>query len=135
MTNLNGTNGFAIPGIAPNGYLGTVVSTAGDINGDGIADLVLGAYGVNSDDGASYIIFGSRGEFTSPFNLTNLNGTNGFTVPGVVSNAQLGGAVGTAGDINGDGISDLVLGAATENSNVGTSYVHFWKPKRISILF
>ena len=43
LATLNGANGFAIPGIAADGYLGSSVSTAGDINGDGKADLVLGA--------------------------------------------------------------------------------------------
>ena len=49
LTTLNGTNGFAIPGIAASGDLGFSVSTAGDINGDGKDDLVLGAYDVSSE--------------------------------------------------------------------------------------
>ena len=44
LNNLNGNNGFMVPGIASSGYLGDSVSTAGDINGDNITDLVLGAY-------------------------------------------------------------------------------------------
>ena len=100
-----------VPGIASNGCLGISVSTAGDINGDNITDLVLGAYGANSDNGTAYVIFGSRGGFVSPFNLTNLNGNNGFMVPGIASSGPLGNSVSTAGDINGDNITDLVLGA------------------------
>jgi hypothetical protein len=125
LTNLNGNNGFMVPDIASNGYLGTSVSTAGDINGDGISDLVLGATGVNSTAGASYVIFGGRGNFASSFDLTNLNGTNGFTIPGTASNGELGVSVSTAGDINGDGISDFVLGAYQANSSTGVSYVIF----------
>ena len=125
LTNLNGNNGFMVPGIASGGYLGISVSTAGDINGDNITDLVLGAYAANSRNGTAYVIFGSRGGFTSPFNLTNLNGNNGFMVPGIASNGYLGISVSTAGDINGDNITDLVLGAYQANSNNGTAYVIF----------
>ena len=125
LTNLNGSNGFMVPGIASSGVLGISVSTAGDINGDNIADLVLGAYGANANNGTAYVIFGSREGFTSPFNLTNLNGSNGFMVPGIASSGVLGYSVSTAGDINGDNITDLVLGAPGANANNGTAYVIF----------
>jgi hypothetical protein len=125
LTNLNGSNGFTVPGLAISGYLGISVSGAGDINGDGLSDLVLGAYAINSYNGTSYVIFGSRAQFPSSFNLSNLNGINGFTVPGIVAGGNLGYSVGTAGDINGDGLSDLVLGAYGANSGAGTSYVVF----------
>ena len=50
-------------------------------------------------------------EFPASFDLNDLNGGNGFTIPGVASGGWLGGSVSTAGDVNGDGITDLVLGA------------------------
>ena len=125
LNNLNGTNGFIVPGVASQGFLGGSVSIAGDINGDGISDLILGAYQANSLAGASYVIFGSRGGFPSSFNLNNLNGTNGFIVPGVMTGnqgGQLGRSVSTAGDVNGDGLGDLLLGAPGTNGN---SYIIF----------
>jgi hypothetical protein len=125
LTQLNGTNGFTIPGVVASGYLGRPVSTAGDINGDNITDLVLGAYGANANLGASYVIFGSRSPFPASFNLTQLNGTNGFTIPGVAAGGQLGYSVSSAGDINGDKITDLVLGANGANAGLGASYVIF----------
>ena len=125
LTNLTGSNGFTIPGIIANGYLGVSVSSAGDINGDNLSDLVLGAYQVNSGLGASYVIFGSRSKLPASFNLNNLNGTNGFAIPGIAASGQLGWSVSSAGDINGDNLSDLVLGARQANSNNGTSYVIF----------
>ena len=133
LATLNGTNGFTIPGVASDG-LGYSVSMAGDINGDNIMDLVLGAISANSDNGMAYVIFGSRKEFESTFNLTTLNGTNGFTVPGVVSGGGLGLSVSIAGDVNGDSITDLVLGAPHANSN-GIAYVIFGSRSRFAASF
>lgn len=138
LTTLNGGNGFSIPGITRAGYLGSSVSTAGDVNGDKIADLVLGAPS-NSKPGISYVLFGSHGEFPAVFDLTTLNGSNGFAIPGISSGGELGDSVNTAGDINGDGISDLVLGAPFSDSYTdftdsytGASYVIFGKNTSIS---
>ncbi len=77
------------------------------------------------NNGTAYVIFGSRGEFVSPFNLANLNGNNGFMVPGIAPSGLLGFSVSTAGDINGDNITDLVLGALNANGGNGTAYVIF----------
>ena len=97
LTNLNGSNGFVIPGVAANGDLGSSVSTAGDVNGDGLADLVLGAPWANSSNGTSYVLFGTRGGFPPSFNLANLNGSNGFVIPGVAAGGELGSSVSTQG--------------------------------------
>src|SRR4051812_48195205 len=110
LTALNGNNGFTIPGLAANNYLGYHVSAAGDVNGDGKDDLIVGAYGVNSKAGAVYVIFGQTNGFPAFFNVTTLNGSNGFTIPGLASNDCLGASVGAAGDVNGDGKADLLVG-------------------------
>ncbi|MEH1873626.1 beta strand repeat-containing protein [Nostoc sp.] len=126
LSNLNGTNGFFINGIAANNQSGNSVSNAGDINGDGIDDLIIGASGgdpnINSDADQSYVVFGGKNLGSGgSFNLSDLNGTNGFLINGIVPN--------NAGDINGDGIDDLIIGAsgADRNSNsvAGQSYVVF----------
>ena len=135
LNQLNGTNGFTIPGVSGTKFLGFSVSFAGDINNDNISDLVFGATGTNSDLGAGYVIFGSRSPFPASFNLTQLNGANGFTIPGVVPNGQLGWSVSTAGDVNGDNITDLVLGARTANGNLGCSYVLFGSQKSFPASF
>ena len=77
--------------------------------------------------GAGYVIFGNRKGFTPSFNLTNLDGINGFSIQGVVPGGGLGFSISTAGDVNGDGVSDLLLGAVGANLNAGTSYVIFGK--------
>jgi hypothetical protein len=127
LSSLNGTNGFAVIGIHKDDISGFSLS-GGDINGDGIADLLVGAWGApaNAKQGASYVIFGSRGAFPANISLSNLNGANGFAVIGENNNDGSGYAL-SSGDINGDGIADLLIGAwyAPAGANRGASYVIF----------
>ena len=61
MSSLNGLNGFVLNGVSENDQSGRSVSAAGDINGDGIDDLIIGAYFADSNEsasGASYVVFG-----------------------------------------------------------------------------
>jgi hypothetical protein len=120
LTTLNGTNGFVISA-GTRDFLGCSVGTAGDVNGDGKTDLVLGAPYTNNNRGAAYVIFG-QSSFPSFFNLSTLNGANGFVVNG--DTTRLGWSVNTAGDVNGDGKADLVLGAPFTN-NRGAACVIF----------
>ncbi|MEH2058963.1 MAG: hypothetical protein V7K97_22965 [Nostoc sp.] len=131
LSTLNGTNGFAINGINPGDFSGISVSSAGDINGDGIDDLIIGAMLASANgslSGQSYVVFGSKSGFSAQFNLSTLNGTNGFAINGINANDESGWSVSSAGDINGDGIDDLIIGAGLASPNgtrSGQSYVLF----------
>lgn len=129
LTLLNGTTGFQIEGLNANDNLGYSVSSAGDINGDGKSDLVLGAYNASSggrlQSGSAYILFGKAGGWPAVFDLNVLDGSNGFKIEGLGANDQLGISVGAAGDINGDGKSDLLLAASGVNAGTGAVYVLF----------
>ncbi|MEH2046453.1 beta strand repeat-containing protein [Nostoc sp.] len=131
LSNLNGTNGFLINGINPRNYLGISISSEGDINSDGIDDLIIGASSASPNgqgSGQSYVVFGSKGGFGAQFNLATLNGTNGFTINGINTYDNLGTSVNSAGDFNGDDIDDLIIGARGASPNgqsSGQSYVVF----------
>jgi Ca2+-binding RTX toxin-like protein len=124
LQSLNGSNGFILKGIDASDLLGTAVTSAGDLNGDGIDDLAVSAIGggqvvTNSQGftasdrrGEIYVVFGSKKGFETRINLFNLNGSNGFIVDGKDANDSLGSALSNVGDINGDGVDDLVIGAA-----------------------
>ncbi|MCX8518791.1 MAG: FG-GAP-like repeat-containing protein, partial [Methylophilaceae bacterium] len=124
-----GSGGFVLNGEAANNYSGFSVSTAGDINGDGFADLILGAYYANGSTGKSYVVFGKAN--WSGISALNLNaiaqGSGGFVLNGEANNDISGDSVSTAGDINGDGFADFIIGAPGINSRLGKSYVVFGK--------
>ena len=124
LNSLNGTNGFRLDGEASHDWSGCSVSITGDINGDGYADLLIGALGHASNTGRSYVVFGGPGIGSSGLlALSSLNGTNGFKLDGEASNDQSGQSVSAAGDINGDGYGDLLIGAHYHASYTGRSYV------------
>lgn len=128
LTKLNGVNGFKIEGLSAGDYLGAAISTAGDLNGDGKAEFLLGSYKVSSGNrtnvGAAYVIFGQANSWPAIFDLNTLDGINGFKVDGLAENDRLGLAVSSAGDLNGDGKGELVLGAPGTHP-AGTAYVIF----------
>ncbi len=84
---LNGDNGFVISGIDDFDFSQKSVSNAGDVNGDGIDDLIIGAAGAdpngNRRAGESYVVFGNSDEFGSNLDLSTLDGMNGFVIQGI----------------------------------------------------
>lgn len=128
------TLGFRIVGTTSY-QLGFSVAGLGDVNGDGIADVVVGApiSSLNRFQGGTcYIIFGKS--YTTG-NLQDIlvwvlpTNWQGYRITGEVANDKLGNAVTKIGDINGDGISDVLLGASESNRNgffkAGVTYVIF----------
>ncbi|NJL39983.1 MAG: hypothetical protein HC899_26930 [Leptolyngbyaceae cyanobacterium SM1_4_3] len=129
----SGTGGFVINGEAVDNFSGRSVSGAGDVNGDGLADLIVGAPFASPSSGVgagrSYVVFGRANG--SAVNLSTVaSGTGGFVINGQSAGDTSGFSVSDAGDVNGDGLGDLIIGAYGANLNgraTGKSYVVFGK--------
>ena len=128
---LNGTNGVILSGAAENISCGTSVSGAGDVNGDGFADIMVSATGARGSAGETYLVFGRASGFPAEITMTNawLDGTNGIILAGAALYDQSGISVSGAGDVNGDGYSDLLIGAHGADpggkSAAGSAYLVF----------
>jgi len=123
---LSSSEGFVIIGPSTAADLfGKSVSNAGDLDGDGVGDLILGAYGADNHKGAVYIIYG-KSTFATIDLGQGLDQSVGFTiVTGKPGTPQLGYSVRSAGDFNGDGRIDVIVGAHGENTLKGAAYVIF----------
>ena len=143
LASLDGTNGFKINGIDSSDLSGASVSSAGDVNGDGIDDIIIGAAGADPDGiegaGESYVVFGSDTRTAAELELASLDGTNGFKINGIDTHDRSGYSVSSAGDVNGDGIDDIIIGAYTAIASqiigytipyAGESYVLFGSDTR-----
>jgi hypothetical protein len=112
---------WSFAGNDPDGCLGDAVGTAGDVNGDGFDDIVVGESGYSGDhsaEGRALVFHGSpAGPSTSP----------DWTVESDQDNAGLGSGVGTAGDVNDDGFDDVLVGASKFTNgelNEGAAWVY-----------
>jgi hypothetical protein len=89
-------------GEAAGDVFGTSVATAGDVNGDGYTDIVVGAPNNTSNTGKAYLYLGGA---------SGLSASASWTAVGGAAGDAFGTSVSTAGDVNGDGYSDAVVGA------------------------
>ncbi|MBA5249258.1 MAG: hypothetical protein FE834_06980, partial [Gammaproteobacteria bacterium] len=133
----SGTGGFVINGEGLNDWSGWSVSSAGDVNGDGLDDVIVGATNVNVGKGRSYVVFGKKDD-TSAINLGVItSGTGGFAINGDARVDGSGYSVSSAGDVNGDGLDDLIVGTDdtqfNDKAQIGKSYVVFGKTNGTAI--
>ena len=209
LSDLDGLNGFVIPGLSTTDKFSDAVGGAGDVNGDGIGDLVLGALMASPSSGRTgagrayvifgadelprhyrprlaqrqqwlyrerrrrerlarlfggrnrrpqrrrlrrrpdrgfwrgrscgseqrrpaYVIFGKASVFPAALEVSALNGSNSIALFGVATSDGTGSPVSGAGDVNGDGFDDVIVGAWTADPNgisaAGQSFVVYGRP-------
>ncbi len=133
-----GAGGFVINGVGADDQLGFSVSSAGDVNGDGLGDLIVGAFGDDpngSFSGASFVVFGKTDG--AKVELSDVEaGLGGFVMNGVSHLDRSGHSVSSAGDVNGDGFDDLIVGAPLDDPNggkSGASFVVFGKADGVAV--
>ena len=124
LSDLNGTNGFIINGIDAFDSSSTSVSSAGDVNGDGIDDLIIGAYGAdpagNLSAGESYVVFGVAGTDVSSENSFDLrlhSGAYNLTLTG--SNNLSGYGNGNSNTITGNSGANTLRGVNGNDTLTG----------------
>ena len=123
LSALGASDGYRIDGPQASSRLSSV-DNAGDVNGDGTPDQIVGTPYIPGSTGRAYIVFGRKDGAAGPTELSAL-GTGGYVITGTEG---FGVAVASAGDVSGDGIPDQLIGSAPRflsDSVVGQVYVVF----------
>ena len=117
--------GFHIDGTTALGNFGlSIASGFFDFNGDKIADILIGTPSSNKNGGTATVIYGRCGAF--PPMLTNAQVPNVETIfAASVPFINFGSSVASAGDINGDGITDILVGSSYAENHRGDTFVIF----------
>lgn len=114
LKRLDGSKGFRLRHGTPRSLTGFSLSSAGDVNGDGISDIVIGAPadhdGSSEHRGLAYVKFGSRDPFSRYVSLSKMAASDGFAIQRESESFIFGYSVSAVGDINSDGVDDFAIG-------------------------
>ena len=133
LADLAPADGFKILGDAAYDRAGLSVSAAGDVDGDGFDDILVGAPGHDggaANAGAAYLIFGKAAGI-GDLDLASLAADEGIRIAGIGPSDYAGYSVSSAGDVDGDGFDDLLIGAYGRDGYQGVVYLVFGRPDGI----
>lgn len=108
---------LSFTGEAPLNFFGSCVSSARDINNDGFSDIIIGSYGYSNNIGRSYVFLGGD----------VLNNVPDLVLEGRTANSNFGVAVSYAGDLNNDGIGEILVGAPDNSISGGPGYAYVYE--------
>jgi hypothetical protein len=124
-----GTGGFPIDGNTAGGRVGDTLAGVGDVDGDMVPDLVVGAP-LEGANGMAYVVLGKD---TGTDVQLDGSGSGAFAIDGEEGGDAAGSCVGPAGDVDGDGMADIVIGANEVGDDAGAAYVVFGKDDTASV--
>jgi hypothetical protein len=127
---LSATHAWMIEGGVPDESLGWSIASAGDVNGDGYGDVIVGAPWADypeGNEGRAYVYYGSA---------SGLSTTADWIAESNVSWSGFGVSVASAGDVNGDGFSDVIIGHEISNpeEGEGRAYVYLGSASGLATL-
>ncbi len=111
---MNNAADVTMTGETTGNTFGLSVSSAGDVNGDGYSDVIVGANGYSTNTGRAYIYFGGDA----------MDNAADVTMTGETTGSSFGNSVSSAGDVNGDGYSDVIVGAYGYSTFTGRAFIY-----------